>query len=166
MTEPVISLHKLQLEPRPEAHKPPADANGRFECRRAFLRKRLGLSKIGCNVTAVAPGHTAYPYHSHRANDELFLILAGEGELRLGAARHPVREGDLIGCPAGDKTTAHQLINTGTTDLRYLAISTLIDPEIAEYPDSGKIGSWAGDGEGALMHLSLEADAVDYWHGE
>ncbi|MCK7493358.1 MAG: cupin domain-containing protein [Comamonadaceae bacterium] len=135
---------------------------------RAALGDRLGLTKIGLNVTQVAPGRTAYPFHSHRANDELFFILSGRGELRLGSARHPVKEGDLIGCPVGGPETAHQLINTGTEPLRYcLSISTTIDPDVCEYPTPGKVGAYCGDDpKNGLMHLTRYADQVNYWEGE
>jgi uncharacterized cupin superfamily protein len=50
--------------------------------------------------------------------------------------------------------------------LRYLAMSTMIDPDICEYPDSGKVGAYAGDGDGELMHLSHYDSAIDYWKDE
>ncbi|MDP1693294.1 MAG: cupin domain-containing protein [Burkholderiaceae bacterium] len=166
MSPPIASLHKLNFVPRP-AHRPPNPATAaRFDASRAALGEALGLSKLGVNVTAVKPGKAAYPFHSHRANDELFLVLAGSGELRLGAQRHTVKEGDLIDCPAGDASSAHQLVNTGASELRYLAVSSQIDPEICEYPDSGKIGAYCGSDDKGLMHLSRRADAADYWDGE
>ena len=168
MSTPIASLHTLDFVPRPSEHvATDAATAARFDASRAALGKALGLSKLGVNVTAVKPGKAAYPFHSHRANDELFLILAGGGELRLGGQRLAVKEGDLIGCPAGDASTAHQLVNTGEAELRYLAVSTLIDPEVCEYPDSGKIGAYCGGGgDKGLMHLSRSADATDYWAGE
>lgn len=167
MTHPIASLHRLEFVPRPDNFLPndPTTA-ARFDANRAFLGATLGLSKLGVNVTAVKPGKTAYPFHSHRANDELFLILAGRGELRLGAQRHAVKEGDLVGCPAGDASTAHQLINTGDSELRYLAVSSELDPEVCEYPDSDKIGVYCGSDDKRLMHLSRRRDAADYWDGE
>ena len=167
MTRAIVSLDSVELVPRPNEYAPTDAATAaRFDASRAMLGGSLGLTKLGVNVTAVKPGKAAYPFHSHRANDELFLILAGRGELRLGGQRLAVKEGDLIGCPAGDASTAHQLVNTGQAELRYLAVSTLVDPEVCEYPDSGKIGAYCGGGEQGLMHLSRSADAADYWAGE
>lgn len=167
MSPPITSLHRLEFVPRPAESLPknPATA-ARFGARRAALSLPLGLKRLGANVTAVQPGKAAYPFHSHRVNDELFVILAGRGELRLGAERHAVTEGDVIGCPAGDASTAHQLINTGDSELRYLAVSSEVDPEVCEYPDSGKIGTYVGNDDTGLSHLSLRGAAVDYWDGE
>ncbi len=167
VTTPIASLHTLAFVPRPAEYLPtdPTTA-ARFDASLAALGTPLGLTKLGVNVTAVKPGKAAYPFHSHRANDELFLILAGCGELRLGEQRHAVKEGDLIGCPAGNASSAHQLINTGSSELRYLAVSTQIDPEVCEYPDSGKIGAYCGDDDTGLMHLSRSIDAANYWQGE
>jgi len=166
MNAPIVALHSVQAVPRPSEHSPKGATAERFDASTARLTQALGLKKMGVNVTVVAPGRAAYPFHSHRANDELFLVLAGQGELRLGSARHGVKEGDLIGCPAGDASSAHQLLNTGSTELRYLAISTAIHPEVCEYPDSGKVGAYGGQGAGAIYHMSRIGDHVDYWLGE
>ena len=167
MSAAIVSLHRVQAVPRPQEFRPtdPATAT-RFEASTARLGSGLGLTKLGCNVTVVPAGKAAYPFHSHHAKDELFLILSGRGELRLGAARHPVVEGDLIGCPAGNASTAHPLINTGEAELRNLAIRSSIEPEVCEYPDSGKVGAYCGKGADGFHHLTRSADAADYWAGE
>lgn len=165
--KPVLSLDEQPLQPRPAQYRPGGAAGERFELTRAMLGPTLGLKKLGCSLTEVPPGKTGYPFHSHRVNDEMFYIIAGRGELRLGQARHPVAAGDLIGCPCGGPATAHQLINTGSEPLRYLAISSELDPEVCEYPDSGKIGVWAAEPDGpGLMHLTRGDAKVDYWDGE
>jgi uncharacterized cupin superfamily protein len=163
---PIVSTHSVQLVARPAEFCPTGPAADRFDASTARLTDRLGLKKLGCNITAVAAGRAAYPFHSHRGNDELFFVLAGSGELRLGSQRHAVKEGDLIGCPAGDASTAHQLVNTGSTELRYIAISTRIEPEVCEYPDSGKVGAYGGVGAGGFYHMARRGDQADYWDGE
>jgi hypothetical protein len=44
-------------------------------------------------------------------------VLEGEGEIRIGDAKHPIRKGDFIACPPGGPETAHQIINTGVPRL-------------------------------------------------
>lgn len=126
----------------------------------------LGAQKLGCNVTIIAPGKRAFPFHSHRAKEELFFILEGQGELRYGKDTHPVRGGDFIACPPGGPDTAHQFVNTGTKELKFLAISTTEMPDICEYPDSGKFAVQTGFGEGDFQHVGRSADSLEYWEGE
>jgi hypothetical protein len=77
-----------------------------------------------------------------------------------GGAEHPVKPGDVIACPAGGPETAHQLVKTGETELRYLAVSTMLAPEVCEYPDSGKFSVISGSAPGgdkamrSIWHLA------------
>lgn len=166
MPEAVITLDRVELQPRPPEYLPEQPTRRRFDARMGRLGPRLGLTRLGCSVVAVAPGASGWPFHSHRINDELFVVLAGSGELRLGDARHRVRAGDVVGCPAGGPQSAHQLVNTGDVELRYLAISSNLDPEICEYPDSGKVGAYSGDSANGFYHMSRATDMRDYWEGE
>jgi len=166
MTEPVIPLATVELKPRPAEYLPEGPTRRTFDASTARLGERMGLKRMGATVVAVKPGAAGWPFHSHRVNDEMFVVLAGHGELRLGPATHAVRAGDVIGCPASGPGGAHQLLNTGTEELRYLAISTSLDPEICEYPDSGKVAAYHGDGASGLYHMGRVADQRDYWDGE
>ena len=119
----------------------------------------------------IPPGKKAFPYHFHHANEEMFLILSGTGTLRWPGGTHPVKSMDLVCCPPGEDS-AHQFINDGPSPLRYLALSTLLDPEIAEYPDSGKYAATAGRPRGGKRAdarfgiVGFKKDGVDYWAGE
>ncbi|MBI2318283.1 MAG: cupin, partial [Betaproteobacteria bacterium] len=74
--------------------------------------------------------------------------------------------------PPGGKDTAHQIVNTGSAELKYLAISTKVSPDIAEYPDSGKFGVLAEypageDGRRRMFRfVGRESLNVGYWDGE
>jgi uncharacterized cupin superfamily protein len=69
----------------------------------------------------------------------MLLNLEGEGGLRFGDRRYPLRKHDVIACPPRGPEVAHQIIDRGATTMRYLALSTLVDVEACEYPDSRKI---------------------------
>ncbi len=97
----------------------------------------------------------------------MFLILQGEGELRFGDERFPIRKHDVIACLPGGPDVAHQIINTGTTTMRYLALSTLVDVETCEYPDSQEILVAAGQrGERSLRKMFRAENTVDYYDRE
>jgi uncharacterized cupin superfamily protein len=172
MIKPIINTADVALEPRPSAFAPSGPATERFDARMGYIGPRIGAQKLGCNITAVPPGKRAFPFHNHHANEEMFFVLQGTGEVRIGENTYPIRTGDVIACPAGGKETAHQIINTGTDELRYLAVSTKLSPEIAEYPDSGKFGVLAELPSGAdgkpqrFVFVGRESDSLNYWEGE
>ena len=176
MSEHIVNLADVVVQspndtPIP-AGVPSGDAAARYDLRWGEIASRIGARKLGYNLTVVAPGKRACPFHSHRADEEMFFILEGNGELRYGDKRSPIRAGDIIACPPGGPETAHQIINTGTVELRYLAVSTMAAVEICEYPDSGKFGVFAdglpdtNDDSARFRHLARHEDARDYWEGE
>lgn len=63
------------------------------------------------------PGQVQCPFHCHYGEEEMFLILEGEGELRFGDKRYPIRKHGVIVYPPGGPEDAHQTINTGTTTI-------------------------------------------------
>jgi uncharacterized cupin superfamily protein len=113
---------------------------------------------LGVNVTRLPPGKIGCPFHYHMLEDEVFFVLSGSGVLRYGDELFAIRSGDCIACPAGIQV-AHQIANTGSEDLVYLAIGRNDPHEVCGYPDSGKI-----------MVRSLKRvgwlEKVDYMHGE
>lgn len=172
MTHPIINIADVELQPLPPAFAPTGATAERFDPRIGRISTQIGAQKLGYNVTALAPGKRAFPFHSHHVNEEMFFILDGTGEIRLGSARHPVRAGDIIACPSGGPDSAHQLINTGTVELRYLAVSTQMSPEICEYPDSRKYSVMVSAAPGTVAapplfrRLGRLDESADYWDGE
>ena len=144
-----------------------------FSGRMGEISEVLGAEKLGYNLTIVPPGKRAFPMHCHHVIEEMFFILEGEGEIRMGDETLPLRSGDVICCPAGGPETAHQIVNTSADhDLRYLAVSTMQFPDICQYPDSGKTlvsHQWtdpSGESRRLRRILSEEQGHVDYWAGE
>ena len=135
-----------------------------FKATTARVGKALGSVQIGCTLVEFAPGKRAWPYHLHYAEEEMFVVLEGEGTLRYDGDTYPIRAGDVIFTPTGPGT-AHQIVNTSDAELRYLALSSMSDAEVCEYPDSNKIGAYGG-GEPRLKFLAPTGAGVDYWEGE
>jgi len=146
------------------------NGNGKsFQAKLGRAGPLLGLTTIGCTLTVVPPGKRAWPFHRHHVADELFYILSGSGEVRLDGETKPIRAGDLIGNPAGAE--AHQIVNTGAQELRYLGFSTIGSVDVLEYPDSKKFAVGAGVKDGDLktatfMYLGRADAPKDYWDGE
>jgi uncharacterized cupin superfamily protein len=73
----------------------------------------------------------------------------------------------VIACPPGGPEVAHQIINTGTTTMRYLALSSLVEVETCEFPDSGKIYVMAGARGARTVRKMFRAESgVDYYDRE
>jgi uncharacterized cupin superfamily protein len=88
------------------------EENGIYTSSRASIGRHIGARQLGYNLTVLPPGKVQCPFHSHHGEEEMFLILEGEGELRFGDKRYPIRKHDVIACPTGGADVAHQIINT------------------------------------------------------
>ncbi|WP_020397202.1 cupin domain-containing protein [Thiolinea disciformis] len=163
MTKPFINIDELTYQTRQHGKT--------FEAQIAPIAPLIGAHKLGYNITIIPAGKRAYPYHAHLVNEEMFFILAGEGTLRHSGKTWSIKQGDIICCPVGQEH-AHEIINTGTVDLKFLAVSTMQEPEIGIYPDSNKLGVFAGKAPGhthkdydlrVIAHLDT---SVDYYEGE
>jgi uncharacterized cupin superfamily protein len=164
MTKPIVNIADVQLRD---------GGNGeQFVAKLGRIGAVIGAHKLGCQLHVVPAGKKAFPRHAHHANEEMFYVVSGEGTYRVGNEIFPVREGDVISAPAGDASSAHQIVNTSGGELRYLAFSTRIDPDVTEYPDSMKfaVASMIPPGGGMaaakFSYLSRKDRPVDYFDGE
>ncbi len=132
-----------------------------YDTRTGALSDGSAATKLGAGFDILEPGKIACPYHYHLAQEEMFVILEGEGTLRVAGERVPVRAGDVIFIPPGPEYP-HHLINTGSVPMKYLSISTQERPEVCYYPDSNKLGAFAKD----HRMMQRQGEAVDYWEGE
>ena len=82
----------------------------------------------------------SFPLHVHHANEELIVVLAGRPTLRSLDGERELAPGEVVACPTG-KRGAHRIDNRTEEPVRFLVVSTMIAPEVNEYPDSGKV--WA-----------------------
>lgn len=131
-------------------------------------RLALGTAaqKLGASFDILAPGKCGCPYHLHHAQEEMFVILEGNGALRVAGETLPIKSGDTIFIPAGPDYP-HQIINTSNAPLKYLSISTMEFPEICEYPDSGKyLAEGSTRSARPFEVIDRQQQSLDYWDGE
>jgi hypothetical protein len=69
--------------------------------------------------------------------------------------------GDIACFPAGPDG-AHHVRNAGDEPVRVAILSTKNEVGIAEYPDSDKVGVWAG----GTHHMLRRSEQLEYWDGE
>jgi uncharacterized cupin superfamily protein len=144
-----------------------APENSRFGGERRRVGAHIGAEKLGYSFFAVPPGKAAFPFHSHTGNEEMIYIIEGEGALRFGAEELPIESQTIIACPPGSQYP-HQLINTGTDELRYLVVSTMAYPDLTEYPDSNKVGALgaAAGVQSGFRAFFVKDNNADYYDGE
>ncbi|WP_251328715.1 cupin domain-containing protein [Haloplanus pelagicus] len=140
----------------------------------SFRRKRLataaGGEELGCSLYELPPGKKSWPFHFHTGNEEAIYVLAGAGQLRTADGVESLDAGDYVAFPTGAEG-AHRVVNDGDDPLRYLALSTMNDPDLTVYPDSEKIGVYAGAAPGGDDPRTVDGyyrrdDDVDYWLDE
>ena len=130
---------------------------GAVSSRRRDLGRAAGSRQTGLKHIEVEPGRRATPAHCHSLEEEIFVVLSGDGTLILGEEEHPIRAGHVIARPAGTGV-AHRL-DAGDGGLTFLAYGTREPADVAFYPDSNKISF---RGVGVIGRIAR----LDYWDGE
>jgi uncharacterized cupin superfamily protein len=124
----------------------------------------LGSRDLGATVYELEPGNSNCPYHYEHGNEEWLLVLSGTLTVRHPDGESELGPGDLASFLAGP-AGAHKLTNKGEETTRFVMISTKVDPSMAVYPDSDKIGAWPGPGSDDKILVRRESN-VGYWDGE
>ncbi len=141
-----------------------------YEWHRIRLGRRLGGEMLGASIYVMEPGQRSFPYHLHHANEEMLIVLEGTVHVRTPEGEQEAETGDALVFSRGP-SGAHQVINRSDSQARILMMSTMVEPEIAEYPDSGNVGVFAGAASGAASTASLAkfidgSAEVDYFEGK
>jgi uncharacterized cupin superfamily protein len=96
---------------------------GPFEGEQDFLQ-------LGINLSVLEPGESMGLYH-WEADQEDFLVLAGEALLIVEGEERPLRQWDLVHCPPGTK---HIIVGAGDAPCLMLAVGAR---DRSEGPDWG-----------------------------
>lgn len=89
--------------------------------RHLFEPAEFGARMRLCAELTLPPGASIGP-HTHDGEDEVYVILAGTGELDDGTSKAAVRAGDAVLTGRGE---THAIANTGDTPLKLLAFIAL-----------------------------------------
>ena len=92
------------------------DFGAPIRAKAADIGRSLGSSSIGLMVQTVQPGCQSSRRHRHIFQEEILVVMEGNGTLLHGDGRIPVKPGDCVCYLAGD-TEAHSFENTGQGDL-------------------------------------------------
>lgn len=143
-----------------DAPQDPADRDG-YRAMWRDLATPAGSRDSGLRHVVIEAGQLSSPPHWHGEEEELFVVLAGAGELvlltdDLTETRTPIAAGHVIARPAGSGV-AHALL-AGDAGLTYLAYGLRRPGEIIYYPRSQKA---------RLGTVMVRVQPVsDYWDGE
>jgi mannose-6-phosphate isomerase-like protein (cupin superfamily) len=86
------------------------------EIRELLAHRNSVIEKQSLAEARLAPGVGTTP-HYHRATEEIYYILEGQGRMRIGGDENDVGPGDAIAIPPGE---IHQITNTGGGVLKFL----------------------------------------------
>lgn len=134
-----------------DVERAPAGAGERL----LHVGRRLGGELLGATVFEVDPGWSGL-YHLHHGNEELLVVIEGTPTLRTPRGEVEVRPGQAAVFRRGAEG-AHGLRNDSDRPARFLLVSTMNDPDVGEYVDSGTIAVFAGDAPTAGRDAPFEA---------
>jgi uncharacterized cupin superfamily protein len=127
----------------------------------ARTRRNLGVSagsiSTGLQHVEVEPGKLSAPLHCHSVEEEIFVILDGDGVLLLDDEETAVRPGHVVARPAA--TGVSHAFRGGPGGLTYLAYGTRDPADMCWYPTSRKVALGG-------LHLYVRVEPLDYWDGE
>jgi uncharacterized cupin superfamily protein len=150
----MTEVNLFDLETKQDEDDPPG-----YEVPYARVGPLIGGAALGASVYVLNEGQGVCPYHYEHGNEEWLLVLAGRPVLRTPEGESELEPGDIV-CFSEGPEGAHKAFNRRSEVARIVIFSTKLEPSVAVYPDSAKIGFWP---PGKLFRL---ADAVDYWDGE
>jgi uncharacterized cupin superfamily protein len=119
-------------------------------------------SRTGLRHAEVLPGKLNAAPHCHSAEEEIFVVLDGDGDLLLwegdGVAEHPVRGGTVVARPPG--TGVAHAFRAGEGGMSLLMYGTRDPNDVCFYPRSNKVFF---TGIGLITRVG---ERLDYWDGE
>jgi uncharacterized cupin superfamily protein len=125
---PLHTVKLAQLKPFPYSF------GGNIGGQMADVGRTVGSKTIGLTIQTIAPGRFSSRRHKHVFQEELLIVMSGEGTLHHGDQRIPMSAGECV-CYLPEDPEAHCFENTGTADLVVWSFGNRFPYEVAIYPD-------------------------------
>jgi uncharacterized cupin superfamily protein len=145
------------------SHGPDAADPDGYRCLEAPFGQAAGGKELAVRLFELPAGQTLCPYH-YEYVEEWLLVMSGEVVVRTPTGASPAGAGDVACFPAGAEG-AHQVWNERDEAARIVMFSSAAEPSVCVYPDSGKVGVWAGPASDSWVFRGAEAH-LDYYEGE
>jgi uncharacterized cupin superfamily protein len=127
----------------------------RIQRTRRNLGTAVGSVTTGLQHVEVVPGMLSAPLHCHSMEEEIFVILGGDGLLLLDDEEIAMRPGHVVSCRP-DTGVSHSF-RGGKGGLTYLAYGPRVPGDACFYPTSNKV---------AIGGVVFRVEPLDYWDGE
>lgn len=101
---------------------------------------RAPSNALGASLWEFQPGSSQFVYHYHHGSEELLVVLSGQPTVRMHDGDHQLAEGDVVPFPRGPEG-GHQIRNDGGSPARVLIVAAHTEPDVAEYPETGKVAA-------------------------
>jgi uncharacterized cupin superfamily protein len=128
--------------------------------RTRYLSREAGSVRTGLRHLGVLPGKLNAPPHCHSAEEEIFVVLDGEGHLLLweedGVEEHPVHAGSIVCRPPG--TGVAHAFRGGDDGMSLLTYGTRDPNDMCFYPRSRKLYI---RGLGLITRVGEQLDYLD-----
>jgi uncharacterized cupin superfamily protein len=149
---PVVNVLDVELEPGPDT--PPG-----YRIRGRQIGPPLEARRLGATIYGLEPDESVCPYHYEYGNEEWLVVLEGRPTLRQPDGEQLLDPGDIVAFPDGPEG-AHKVTNRTDATVRIVMLSTMHEPSIAVFADTGKVVLKP------LRKVFREVDSVGYWDGE
>jgi len=130
----------------------------------------IGSRSTGIRHAAIRPGRLNAPPHTHNAEEEMFVVLDGDGTLVLydldGAVTDEValREGHVVARPAA--TGVAHTFRGGDAGMTVLSYGQRKGEDAAWYPRSSKLAFRGFSGSGVIGGIVVKVERAGFWDGE
>ena len=89
-------MNKAELEKSAKGYSVATVGNLDTFVGKAFVKDILGTTSVELSFGTLAPGESVPFFHHHKQNEEVYVVLSGEGVFILDGEEEPVASGSIV----------------------------------------------------------------------